>query len=82
MLHRLLYLCQWPALITGWWGAWYVSGTSQRLRYWGFFLWILSDIFLCLYGLSDGGFGLVIMQGVYIITSLRGMLNNRKKKIS
>ncbi len=79
MLHTILFLSQYPALITGIIGAYFVSSTTSKKRYWGFFLWIISDICWALFGLSASGYGLVIMQLIFIFTSSRGMFNNREK---
>lgn len=76
MLHEILFLCQYPAWATGWWGGWLVGGKKQKNRFFGFLLWVLSDISLILYGLSDMGIGVMIMQAGYVYTSWRGMKNN------
>lgn len=79
IIMNILFLSQYPALLTGILGAILVSGSSSRKRYYGFAIWILSDIFWGLFGISSGGWGLVIMQLFFIVTSTRGMLNNRSK---
>jgi hypothetical protein len=76
-LHSILYLSQYPGLITGLIGAWLVSDSTNIKRYWGFLLWVISDIFLVMYGCSDGGYGLIALQAIYILTSFRGMYNNK-----
>lgn len=77
-LHDVLFWMQWPGLVTGLAGAWLVSGTTNRKRFWGFLLWVLSDIFWTMFGCATGGWGLILTQLVFCCTSSRGMWNNRK----
>ena len=75
---NILFLSQYPALLTGILGAILVAGNSSRKRYWGFAIWIISDILWALFGISSNAPGLIIMQFIFIFTSTMGMRNNRK----
>ncbi len=75
-----LLAMQWPGLALGLLGGWLVGYDSRRARFWGFSLWVASDIFWALYGLPQGtsALGFQAMQIAFMISSGRAALNNRK----
>jgi len=77
-MSNLLFICQYPALVTGIAGAVLVSGISNKKRFFGFLIWILSDILWGLFAIDTGAWGFLLMQVFFICTCIKGMLNNRK----
>ncbi len=78
MLHDVLLWCQWPGCVLGIIGAVYATGTTNQQRYFGFFLWVLSDLFWLAYGWEAAAYGVLASFAYFTLTSLRGMWSNRE----
>lgn len=75
-LHDLMVFSQWPGAFFGLLGAIMVASQTARTRYWGFVWFIVSDVFLGLYGCATGGWALAGLQVAWIVCSLRGAWMN------
>jgi hypothetical protein len=74
----LLSALQWPAMVIALVGAWYVGHHHARGRFWGFWGFLVSNLLWVLWAVHDHAWGLLIMQGLFVITSVRGILQNRR----
>jgi hypothetical protein len=74
--HDIALLCQWPAAAAGLLGALLVASQVSRTRMWGFVWFIVSDIFLAIYGWETSAWAIVALQVVWIATSIRGVWKN------
>jgi hypothetical protein len=77
-LHDLLLLLQWPGTILGIAGAPLVALKSWRLRYWGFVVWLVSDVCWLAYGVEAHVVGLAITYAIFTVTASVGVWNNRR----
>ncbi len=64
---------QWPGMVLGLIGAVLIGYVDARLGFAGFVCFLLSNVCWIAWGLHRGGRGLVIMQSLFVITSLMGM---------
>jgi hypothetical protein len=58
-------------------GAWPAGSKHARARYTGYCLWVLSDIFMVMFGIHIGSWSVLILNLLFVVTSTRGALNNR-----
>ena len=68
---------QWPAMVIALAGAWYVGADTPRQRWWGFWGFLISNILWVGRAIYIHEYALLIMQALFIITSVRGLWRNR-----
>ena len=68
---------QWPAMVIALAGAWYVGADTPRQRWWGFWGFLFSNILWVGRAIYIHEYALLIMQALFIITSVRGLWRNR-----
>jgi hypothetical protein len=71
-------LLQWPAMIVTVWAAWFVASQRKFKRNWGFWLFLLSNVFWIAWGLYDGAYALILLQLCLGLLNIRGAFKNRK----
>lgn len=76
-MSAFLLWCQWPAMLLGLVGAPWVTGTTNRARFWGFALWVASDVFWIAYAYQIASIPMGISFAYFTFTSARGIWNNR-----
>lgn len=59
-------------------GAMLVSAKSPRLRVFGFFLWVVANIYWVIFAIIKGHHYMCALSVFYTITSLVGIYNNWK----
>lgn len=67
---------QWPAAFVALIGAWLVGARTPRGRRWGFILFLVANLLWCAFAISAGIWALLVMQGAFIVTSIRGIIAN------
>ncbi len=70
---------QWTAAIVSVLGSWLVGAVLSYHRFVGFTLFLLANALWAVYGVLTDQWGIVLMQAVFTLTSLRGLLNNRSR---
>lgn len=68
---------QWPASFFSILGSWFISNDSVRQRWWGFFLFLLANFCWIIWAIPASAWAVVLTQILYVVLSIRGMLNNR-----
>jgi hypothetical protein len=58
-------------------GAWLVGSRGNRGRYWGFFGFFVSNLLLIAWALWFQHWSILVMQGFFVVTSVRGLWTNR-----
>jgi hypothetical protein len=76
-----LDLLQWPAAILGLGGGWLVASRVAGQRRLGFALWIVSNVLWVVWATSTHAWALLGMQSVFLVTSVRGWINNREPAV-
>ena len=73
----VLDLVQWPAMAVTVAAGWSVASESQRWRFRGFVLFLVSNALWVAWGVHDQAWALVCLQGLLLITNIRGVADNR-----
>ncbi len=58
-------------------GAWLVGSRSTLGRWWGFWFFFVSNLCLIAWAVTFQHWSILAMQGVFVITSVRGLWMNR-----
>ncbi len=59
--------------------AWLVASQSKRMRSWGFWSFIVSNVLWVLWGWHDGAYALILMQIGLLVLNVRGAVKNKTK---
>lgn len=70
-------LCEILGTLTGLAGALCQTRLSHQVKFWGFVLFIISDIFLAAMGMSDGRFLFTFLQVAFAVISSWGAWAHR-----
>ena len=73
-------IIEWSAAAVALLGAWLLGYRPSVLRLAGWVCFLISNVLWGLWGLSVGAVPLVIMQGFFLITSVRGIHATWKEK--
>ena len=76
-LALVLDSLQWPASVIALLGAWLVGARDARLRFWGFWGFLVSNLLWVGWAFHDGAWALMAMQALFVATSVRGIEQNR-----
>lgn len=73
-------LLQWLGCAAGVGGAWLLGQkfSTSNTRAWGWILFLVSNACWIAWGLVFQVWGLLVMQALFTVTSLRGLINNRR----
>lgn len=77
-MHTFLLWLQWPGLVLGIAGAPLVASKLTSWRFWGFIVWLLSDLCWFGYGAEAHVWGLFWNYSFFIGTATIGAYNNRR----
>lgn len=64
---------QWPAFAASVVAAWLVGATSQRLRFWGFWIFLGSNCLWVAWGWPAGAWAVVALQFCLAAMNIRGL---------
>ncbi|WP_313331234.1 hypothetical protein [Comamonas sp.] len=67
---------QWPAMACSLVAAWMVASQRSTNRKFGFWIFLLSNILWVIWGVSAGGWALVLLQAGLAGLNLRGVRKN------
>ena len=68
---------QWPAAALALIGAWLVASPTLRLRFWGFLMFLLSNLLWITWGAYAAAGAIILMNALFLITSIRGLWKSR-----
>lgn len=74
-----MHLIEWIAALVALGGAWCIGSSRQDVRQLGFCAFLLSNALWIVWGGFSGAWGLVTMQALFCVTSVRGIITNRSK---
>lgn len=66
-------LLQWPAFVASITAAWLVGSTDQRRRFFGFWIFLLSNVLWIIWAWPDQAWALVALQMVLAAMNIRGL---------
>lgn len=66
-------LLQWPAFAASVAAAWLVRSTSERLRFWGFWTFLVSNCLWATWGWPERAWALVALQFCLAAMNIRGL---------
>ena len=69
---------QWPAMVVTLTGAWLVASKHRHRRYWGFGVFIASNVLWILWGLHTAAWALIALQVGLFVMNVRGARENPK----
>lgn len=72
-----LSVLQWPAMAVTVLGAWLVASSSAGRRMAGFYVYVLSNLLWCAWGLHEQAYALVLLQAALFGMNLRGLSRNQ-----
>lgn len=67
---------QWPAMVVTLVAAWLVGSQAKRLRAWGFWCFVASNLLWVAWGWHDRAFALIGLQVGLFALNLRGAKKN------
>ncbi len=67
-----LALMQWPAMFASITAAWMVASTDAGRRKTGFWIFLGSNVLWTVWGVDDGAWALVGLQGALAVLNIRG----------
>jgi len=66
-------LLQWPAFVASVTAAWLVGSTDERRRFFGFWIFLLSNVLWITWAWPDQAWALVALQVVLAAMNIRGL---------
>lgn len=75
----MLDLIQWPAMIVTLLASWCVAGQSDRMRNYGFWLFLASNALWLVWGFHTSAFALVALQLGLAAMNIRGAYKTEGK---
>ena len=72
-----LDLLQWPAMAVTLLAGWMVASKRRKLRDYGFWIFLLSNVLWVLWGFTSHAYALVILQFGLAFSNIRGVIENR-----
>ena len=72
-MNEALSALQWPAMIATLIAAWLVASPAKRMRSWGFWCFIVSNVLWIVWGWLDHAYALVALQLGLFALNLRGV---------
>lgn len=66
-------LLQWPAFVASVTAAWLVGSTDERRRFFGFWIFLLSNVLWIIWAWPDQAWALVALQMVLAAMNIRGL---------
>ena len=76
-----LDLLQWPAFAVTVAAAWLVASERRHWRFVGFGLFLVSNALWMAWGWYSAAWALVALQGVLVVTNVRGVVDNRDGEV-
>jgi hypothetical protein len=73
---RLFILIQWTGALVALVGSFLVGCGDPRERFWGFWLFLFSNVLWILWARRHAAWGLLVMQLAFCVTSVRGIIGN------
>jgi hypothetical protein len=70
---------QWPAMVVTVIAAWLVASQRKFKRNWGFWLFLLSNLFWIAWGFHDKAYALIFLQFCLAFLNIRGTIKNSPK---
>lgn len=67
---------QWPAMVATVLAAWLVASLSRRMRIYGFFVFLLSNVLWVLWGWGEDAYALIVLQFALLVMNVRGIFKN------
>jgi hypothetical protein len=67
---------QWPAMAVTVGAAWLVASRSERRRAWGFWIYLLSNVFWVAWGYVANAYALIVLQVLLAAMNIRGAKRN------
>ena len=71
-MDDLINAIQWPAMAITLLATWLVASTSERLREWGFWSFVASNLLWAIWGWHDGAYALIALQVGLLALNIRG----------
>jgi hypothetical protein len=72
----LLDAVQWPAMAITVLASWLVASASERLRGWGFWVFMLSNVLWAVWGWHTKAYALIALQACLAAMNIRGARKN------
>jgi hypothetical protein len=72
VMHDLLDLLQWPAMLVTVLASWWVASTQRHKRAWGFWAYLLSNALWSAWGWHTSATALVVLQACLAAMNIRG----------
>jgi hypothetical protein len=67
---------QWPAMVVTLAASWLVASRRERRRYWGFWVFLLSNVLWVAWGISSHAWALIALQLGLLTMNIRGARRN------
>lgn len=71
-----LDLVQWPAMLVTVLAAWLVGSRAENRRWWGFWLFLLSNVLWIVWGWHTKAWALLVLQLALAALNIRGATRN------
>ncbi len=72
----LLDAVQWPAMVLTLLAGWLVGSTERTRRFWGFGVFILSNLLWVVWGWHTASYALIVLQVGLFVMNIRGASKN------
>ena len=73
-----LDLVQWPAMVVTLVAAWLVASKRRRRRFWGFVVFMMSNVLWIVWGLHTSSYALIVLQVGLFFMNIRGARDNTR----
>jgi hypothetical protein len=79
-MDEALTALQWPATVVTLLAAWLVASPEKRMRSWGFWSFLLSNVLWVVWGWHDHAYALIALQLGLVVLNLRGVTKTEPRK--
>ncbi len=69
----MIFLTEWIGTVFGICGAMLIA-SNVKYSVWGWWLFLISSLSLCLYASLQGAWGLLVLNGFFVFTNVTGIL--------
>lgn len=76
MSDFLLDGLQWPAMIITLFSTWCVASQTKKVRWFGFFSFIISNFLWVLWALHTEAYAIIVLQIGLLLLNIRGIVKN------